>query len=79
MSNRIHFGKPGNQCFTGVKAVVVFLGSVNLSGKLQELSQLQIKQQDSAGQLSEEVQNVLSAYNSIVSFHQLYMYILGTG
>jgi len=41
---------------------------VDLSGKLHELSQLQIKQQDNAGGVTDEVQNLLSSYNAVVSF-----------
>ncbi|KAL4228025.1 Dynactin subunit 3 [Mactra antiquata] len=39
----------------------------SLGGKLQELSQLQIKQQDDAGTISEDTQNMLSMYNSIIT------------
>ena len=50
------------------KRFCVVSGAVDLSGKLHELSQLQIKQQDNAGGVTDEVQNLLSSYNAVVSF-----------
>ncbi|XP_071117824.1 dynactin subunit 3-like [Haliotis cracherodii] len=38
-----------------------------LAGKLHELSQLQIKQQDQASQFNDEARSCLEAYNSIVT------------
>ena len=53
---------------TNDKRFCVVSGAVDLSGKLHELSQLQIKQQDNAGGVTDEVQNLLSSYNAVVSF-----------
>ncbi|XP_045216918.1 dynactin subunit 3-like isoform X2 [Mercenaria mercenaria] len=39
----------------------------SLTGKLQDLSQLTIKQQDEAGKLSEEIESLLSTYNAIIT------------
>lgn len=39
----------------------------SLTGKLQDLSELTIEQQDQAGKLSEDIENLLSTYNAIIT------------
>jgi len=46
----------------------VFLDAGNHSGRLQELSRVQVSQQDAAGQLTDRTLQLLASYNNIVSF-----------
>ncbi|WAQ97823.1 DCTN3-like protein [Mya arenaria] len=49
------------------KAEIILAGVGELSSRLQELSRIQVAQQDEAGQLSEETLQLLATYNNIIN------------